>query len=113
MSAPQAQPPSPEVHRPPRELLHWFLESALVFVFPKVAIKAGVVIMAAFIAAAPICVTQIRDYDLVVLRRWEKRVDGEIEAGLKWYWPFINTIHRYDTRPRMIYIKEQDNDDHV
>lgn len=69
--------------------------------------------MTALAALSPWCVTQIRDYDLVVLRKWGRRVEGEIPPGLKWYWPVINTVHRYDARPRPIKINEKDETTHL
>jgi regulator of protease activity HflC (stomatin/prohibitin superfamily) len=70
--------------------------------------KALAVVFMGFVAAAPFCVTQIRDYELVVLRKWGERIEGQIEPGLKWYWPFINTIHRYDIRPRLIEMNKKE-----
>lgn len=82
----------------------------LAHLIASVSIKAVIAFVAGMAALSPFCVTQIRDYDLVVLREWGKRVNGEIPPGLKWYWPIINSIHRYDIRPRMIEIRERDQD---
>ena len=68
----------------------------------KVALKASVLLFAALVAASPFCATQVKDYELVVVREWGKRVEGAVNPGLRWFWPMMNTIHRYDTRPRML-----------
>jgi hypothetical protein len=94
-----------------KKIADWLMDLGIDLSAPKIAhlvgsiaIKLALVAVAGIAALSPLCVTQIRDYDLVVLRKWGKRVEGEIPPGLKWYWPVINTVHRYDIRPRAIQI---------
>lgn len=74
-------------------------------VLAKLLIKATLLIFAAIVVATPFCVTAVKDYELVVVRKWGKRVDGAVEPGPRWFWPIQNTVHRYDTRPQHIELK--------
>lgn len=67
--------------------------------------KAIAVVVAFFTVLSPFCVTIVHEYELVVTETLgDVNADEAARPGLHWYWPFINRVYRYDTRPKVYQI---------
>jgi regulator of protease activity HflC (stomatin/prohibitin superfamily) len=65
-------------------------------IIAKLIIKA---VVGGFIAISPFCLTIVNEHQLVTVSRLGKLNTTFTESGLHWFWPLIDTVHRYDTRP--------------
>ncbi|MEM6736881.1 MAG: SPFH domain-containing protein [Bacteroidota bacterium] len=87
-----------------------FINSLFNAFLAKLVLKAIGLITAGAVVLSPFCVTQVTDYELVMVHRWGKINETPVTPGLKWFWPIIDKIHRYDLRQRNIIIDDNTAD---
>ncbi|WP_299442551.1 SPFH domain-containing protein [uncultured Aquimarina sp.] len=83
------------------------LNALLNAVVAKLIVKLGILFFGGLIILAPFCVTQVKDYELVMVHRWGSLKQTPVKPGLKWFWPIMDKVHRFDLRQKNITLTDR------
>jgi len=90
-----------------KQLLRVTLEAFIGRMISSLLVKAVIAIGVISVSLSYAFVDTIRDDELVMLQRWGALQHAPVEPGLRWFWPIMDKMRRYDTRPRKITVTDE------
>ncbi|MEL6638816.1 MAG: SPFH domain-containing protein [Bacteroidota bacterium] len=70
----------------------------------KVLLKLLLILFGGALISTALFVTQVQEYELVMVHRWGRLLKTPAEPGLNWFVPWMDKVYRYDTRLSQVYI---------
>ena len=77
-------------------------------IMAQLILKAIVLVFSGAVVLSPFCLTKVTDHELVMISNMGRIDPMPAESGLKWFWPFIDEVKRFDTRPIDYHIDSYD-----
>lgn len=106
---PESHTPSPPAPAPRqrRSLLRALGNVIVVSCFSAFGKFMAFVVIASITTVAGLAFTAVRADELVVATSFGRIIDGPLQPGIYWYWPYFNTIQRYPSIREFLLITEK------